>query len=123
MGTVPNPWMKREESDERAAETVVFGRGKSDSTGEVASSWYHSCILYGRDRVAPLVADPSRANSTAWQNPPICKPQHNIARLFVKNMHFFFILLDLGCLTKIEYCQFFSNQAINVYQVAVFNDF
>ena len=56
MGTVPNPWIKHEESDERAAETVVFGRGKSDSTAKVASSWYHSCILYGRDRVAPLVA-------------------------------------------------------------------
>ena len=89
MGTVPNPWMKREESDERAAETVVFGRGKSDSIAEVASSWYHSCILYGRDRVAPLVADHSRANSTAWQNPPICKPQHNIARFFVKKYAIF----------------------------------
>ena len=88
MGTVPNPWTIREESDEGAAETVVFGRGKSDSTTEVALSWYHSCILYGRDRVAPLVADHSRANSTAWQNPPIRKPQHNIARSFVKNMQF-----------------------------------
>ena len=38
MGTVPNPWMKREESDERAAETVVFGRGKSDRTAEVPHS-------------------------------------------------------------------------------------
>ena len=88
MGTVPNLWMKREESDERAAETVVFGRGKSDGIAEVASSWYHSCILYGRDGAAPLVTDYSRANSTAWQNPPICNPQHNIPKSFVKNMQF-----------------------------------
>ena len=122
MGTVPNPWMKREESDERAAETVVFGRGKSDSTGEVASSWYHSCILYGRDRVAPLVADHSRANSTAWQNPPICNPQLNNAGILLK-ISIFFILLDLGCPKKSKYCQIFSFKALNVYQVAVFNDF
>ena len=97
MGTVPNPWMKREESDERAAETVVFGRGKSDSTAELPSSWYHSCILYGRDRIAPLLTDHSRANSTAWQNPPICNPKHNIARIFVNKYATFLILLDLGC--------------------------
>ena len=51
MGTVPNPWLERDESDERAAETVVFGRGKSDTTAEVASSWYHSCISYGKEVV------------------------------------------------------------------------
>ena len=36
MGTVPNPWLESEESDERAAETVVFGRGKSDRIADAA---------------------------------------------------------------------------------------
>ena len=51
MGTVPNPWLEWEESDKRAAETVVFGRGKSDRIAGVASSWYLSCISSEREAV------------------------------------------------------------------------
>ena len=55
MGTVPNPWLEWEESDERAAETVVFSRGKSDRIADVASSWYLSRISSEREAV-PSVA-------------------------------------------------------------------
>ena len=72
MGTVSNPCMKHKESDERAAETVVFGRGKSDSTAEVAHSGTIPVSCMGE---ASLVKDHSRANSTAWQHPPICNHQ------------------------------------------------
>ena len=56
MGTVPNPWLEWEESDERAAETVVFGRGKSDRIADVASSWYLSRILSERKAVPSVTS-------------------------------------------------------------------
>ena len=56
MGTVPNPWLEWEESDERAAETVVFGRGKSDRIAELASSWYLSHILSEREAVPSVTS-------------------------------------------------------------------
>ena len=56
MGTVPNPWLEWEESDERAAETVVFGRGKSDRIADVASSWYLSRISSEREAVPSVTS-------------------------------------------------------------------
>ena len=56
MGTVPNPWLEWEESDERAAETVVFGRGKSDRIAELASSWYLSRISSEREAVPSVTS-------------------------------------------------------------------
>ena len=56
MGTVPNPWLELEESDERAAETVVFGRGKLDRIADVASSWYLSRISSEREAVPSVTS-------------------------------------------------------------------
>ena len=56
MGNVPNPWLEWEESDERAAETVVFGRGKSDRIADVASSWYLSRISSERKAVPSVTS-------------------------------------------------------------------
>ena len=56
MGTVPNPSLEWEESDERVAETVVFGRGKSDRIAELASSWYLSRISSEREAVPSVTS-------------------------------------------------------------------
>ena len=53
-------------------------------------------MLAKLDRIAPLVADPTRWNFTTRQHPPICNPSIYAAVIFQPILQLQ-ILQDLGC--------------------------